>query len=57
MKSSVSFRLRLLLTAALLVTVWFHAHWSVALCLTLVAITIELLIFSIKKEFVRKPQP
>jgi hypothetical protein len=33
---------RLLLTAALIVIVWKHSHWSVALTLTLLAITSEI---------------
>jgi len=32
---------RRLLTVALLVVVWFHAHWSVALCLCLLALATE----------------
>jgi hypothetical protein len=32
---------RQLLTGALLVTVWHHAHWSVALSLTLLALAHE----------------
>jgi len=33
---------RLLLTAWLLFVVWHHAHWSVAACLTLFAVSTEL---------------
>ena len=35
---------RLLLTIMLLVVVWMHAHWSVALCLTLCVIALELMV-------------
>jgi hypothetical protein len=41
-KSSNAKTVRLLLTAALLILVWFNAHWSVALCLTLLTIAQEL---------------
>lgn len=34
--------IRYCLTLLLLIVVWQHAHWSVALCLTLIAIDIEL---------------
>jgi hypothetical protein len=34
--------IRYVLTAILLIVVWNHAHWSVALCLTLAAIATEL---------------
>lgn len=34
--------IRLILTVALMVVVWFHAHWSVALSLTLMSIAIEI---------------
>lgn len=37
--------IRVLLTIALLVVVWFHTHWSIALCLTLGALAIELIIW------------
>jgi hypothetical protein len=37
------------LTFALLVVVWFHAHWSVASSLTLMAIAVELLVLVIRK--------
>lgn len=36
---------RIALTLALLVTVWFRAHWSVALTLTLIAIHAEAVTF------------
>jgi len=35
--------LRWVLTALLLGTVWFHAHWSVALSLTLSAFALEVM--------------
>jgi hypothetical protein len=35
---------RFALTLALLATVWFHAHWSVALCLTLNVVGLELMV-------------
>lgn len=34
--------IRLSLTAALLYVVWSNAHWSVALCLTILAIDLEI---------------
>jgi hypothetical protein len=33
--------LRWFLSVALLIVVWFHAHWSVALSLSLLAFTVE----------------
>ncbi len=33
--------IRYTLTILLLIVVWFHSHWSVALCLTLSAIQSE----------------
>lgn len=41
--SRAVFSIRLVLTVVLLVVVWRHAHWSVALCLTLLAIFSELM--------------
>lgn len=34
--------IRIALTVALLVTVWWHSHWSVALCLTLLVTATEI---------------
>lgn len=34
--------IRLFATTGLLIEVWLHAHWSIALCLTLLAITTEI---------------
>lgn len=36
---------RIALTIFLMFIVWSHAHWSVALSLTLMAISIELMVF------------
>lgn len=33
--------IRIILTVVLLIFVWFNAHWSVALALTLMSISIE----------------
>jgi len=37
-----SIGLRYSLTVILLVIVWKHSHWSVALCITLLSITVEI---------------
>jgi hypothetical protein len=34
--------IRYILTIILLTVVWFHAHWSVALCLSLIFIATEM---------------
>ena len=40
--------LRLILTVALLVVVWRHSHWSVALSLTLMSIGIEGIVYEMR---------
>ncbi len=43
MRALLTIALRWCLSAALLTTVWFNAHWSVALTLTLLAFGLEIL--------------
>lgn len=38
--------IQIALTVVLLVTVWRHSHWSVALCLTLLTVSGELFAWS-----------
>jgi hypothetical protein len=42
-------KIRLTVTAAILVVVWFRAHWSIAACLTILAIHQEMQSFFLRR--------
>ena len=48
---------RFALTAALLVVVWRHAHWSVALSITLLTVAVEVSQWVTKRELTFRGKP